>query len=44
MDLAISKHALIHYNVDKTYNTNDDFGIIYNDNDLDIKWSVKKPL
>ena len=41
---VISKHALIHYNVDKTYNTNDDFGIIYNDNDLDIKWSVKKPL
>ncbi len=41
---VLSQNALIHYNVDRTYNKNDDFGILYNDKELKIKWTVKKPI
>lgn len=41
---VISEDVLIHYNVDRNYNINDDFGIFYKDDTLNIKWTIKKPI
>ena len=41
---VISEDVLIHYNVDRNYNKSDDFGILFKDETLNIKWTIKKPI
>ncbi len=42
--LVLSNYADVHYKVTNYYNPKNEFGLIWNDEDVSIKWPIKKPL
>ena len=40
--LVLSNEATLHYKVSEIYDANDDYGLIWNDPDLNIKWPTRK--
>lgn len=40
--LVLSNEAILHYKVSEIFDANDDYGLIWNDPDLNIKWPTRK--
>jgi dTDP-4-dehydrorhamnose 3,5-epimerase len=41
---VLSDFAILHYKVTKMYNKNNEAGIKWNDNILNVRWPIKKPI
>lgn len=41
---VLSNKAILHYNASQNYDPKNQNGILWNDNDLNIKWPIKKPI
>jgi dTDP-4-dehydrorhamnose 3,5-epimerase len=41
---VLSDFANIHYKVTELYNPRDEVGLLWNDEDIDIKWPIKNPI
>ena len=39
---CLSDFAIIHYKCDNYYDSDDQYGVIFNDNTLNIKWPLKQ--
>ncbi len=41
---VLSNKAVLHYSASKIYDSENSYGLIWNDKDIKIKWPVKKPI
>ena len=42
--LVVEKNTIVHYKCTNYYDTNSEFGILWNDKDLNIDWGVSNPV
>ncbi len=42
--VVLSETAIFQYKCTEIYHSEDEYGLLWNDNDLDIDWSVKNPI